>query len=774
VTTQTAGNSSSTLAPSMPRRGSWPKWLYLYFILAGCLVLVLWASLYFNHRIVGLQTKSVQFNRAWATRSQRYGELGRLAAEVNLPGNDVFESGDPVAEAANLQAALQSFHRAATAARDDLNANVAAQDAVPLLQDLELVGVNVEKMAKEAELVFEYFGKDSDKAGERMAAMDRQCKEVRNAIYALERQVSDIQERSFDEQEKEATALTNWEYGLVGLIVLLVGGVVAYAVMLSRQIADAARVDERNLALLQASEEALRNQTLAAERANSAKSTFLANMSHEIRTPMTAIMGYSEMLLESDPEGTERKEAVQAIHRSARHLLVIINDVLDISKIEADKMTVERIATNVPQIAADVVSLMRPSAIAKGVGCQLTFGDSVARTIRSDPVRVKQVLMNLVGNALKFTERGEIRLHVSSIVKDEANIAVFEVTDSGIGMSNDQVRRIFEPFTQADDSTTRRFGGTGLGLTISKRLAEMLGGELSVDSLPGVGSKFRFTIDGGSLEGVEMLHGFTESLVAVSPELAECKPATLRGRVLLAEDGPDNQRLISMHLRKAGAEVVVAENGRIAVDLARSEPFDVILMDMQMPELDGYAATTELRSHGCELPIIALTAHAMAEDRDKCLAAGCSDYLTKPIEKKTLLLALAKYLGGSVLDEAEPLPRQRSWSSAPDGVLKSSFADDPDMQEAIEEFVATLPTRTAALEQLLHEQDFLELRRAVHQLKGAGGGYGYDKITQLATDVECAMERKDPLEAIEAEVNALIAVIRSVEGYQPAGEAIHA
>jgi len=522
---------------------------------------------------------------------------------------------------------------------------------------------------------------------------------------------------------------------------------------------------------LRASESELQRAKEAAEAANRSKSAFLANMSHEIRTPMTAIMGYSEVLLESEPSEAERQNAMQVIRRSARHLLDLINDILDISKIEAGKMTVERVPMDVPQIAADVISVIRSSAGSRGISCQLTFGDPVARTLQSDPVRVKQVLMNLLGNALKFTEHGDIRLHVDTVVNGNTCVGVFEVVDTGIGMTQEQIQRIFQPFTQADNSTTRRFGGTGLGLTISTRLAHLLGGELTVESLPGVGSRFRFTIDGGPAENLQLLHGFTESLISTTNEPLAAPATTIKARILLAEDGADNQRLISMQLSKAGAEVVIAENGQQAVELANSQPFDLILMDMQMPVLDGYAATRELRSQGHTLPIIALTAHAMAEDREKCLAAGCSDFLTKPIERNELLSTLAQVLNGAppVSDaSASESPHPRVASS-----VSSSLVDDPDMQDAIKDFVATLPKRVEKIESLFSAGNHAELRRVAHQLKGAGGGYGFGPITEVSAKLERSLDQEKSTDEIETDVEELIVLLQSVEGYQPVYEGIH-
>jgi signal transduction histidine kinase len=403
---------------------------------------------------------------------------------------------------------------------------------------------------------------------------------------------------------------------------------------------------------------ALQAATTAAQAAAKAKSEFLANMSHEIRTPMTAILGFAEALAEPDLPEAVRRDATDTICRNGHYLLNIINDILDLSKIDAGRVELEHALFSPIQLIADVKSLMSVRAKERGLRLTTEFVGRLPDTITGSPTRLKQILVNLVGNAIKFTESGSVRLVTRCVLPGEEGspagvtepMLQFDVCDTGTGIQPHELARLFQPFSQADSSTTRRFGGTGLGLAISRRLARLLGGDITVESEPGHGSTFRVVVATGPLDGVRFLeHPEQAALESKQPAGIEiCAAARLDCRVLLAEDGPDNQRLIATILRRAGADVTVVENGQAAVDEALAArragaPFDVILMDMQMPVLDGYGATALLRAEGYTRPIVALTAHAMTQERDRCLAAGCDEHATKPINRNELLEVVRRW-----------------------------------------------------------------------------------------------------------------------------------
>lgn len=455
---------------------------------------------------------------------------------------------------------------------------------------------------------------------------------------------------------ERADVQSAWYAATTGYVSILTGGLclVAFLVRRSRRALEVEnlelerRVEQRTIELRTARD--------AAEIANRTKSEFLANMSHELRTPMTAILGFSDLLLDSGTSESERRDITKTIRRNGHHLLELINDILDLSKIEAGKLEIEHTTCLPSLLMSQIRDLFAVPAEEKGIRFEVDINGSIPETIQSDPTRLKQALVNLVANAVKFTRQGTVRLVAQG--DRQAETLTFGVIDTGIGMNGEQVKNIFEPFCQADTSITRKFGGTGLGLAITKRIAEMLGGDITVVSEAGTGSTFSLTVATGPLEGVRMLSKLAATRSA-NKQPAHSRRPTLSGRVLLVEDGPDNQRLISLLLKKAGADVTLAENGKEGLETAlaaveEARPFGVILMDMQMPVMDGYSATRSLRQAGYEGQIIALTANAMKDDMNKCLAAGCDAYLSKPVDRELLVNEVARRMGRN--SDARPNP----------------------------------------------------------------------------------------------------------------------
>jgi signal transduction histidine kinase/CheY-like chemotaxis protein/HPt (histidine-containing phosphotransfer) domain-containing protein len=477
-----------------------------------------------------------------------------------------------------------------------------------------------------------------------------------------------------------------------------------------------------------------------AEAASRTKSEFLANMSHEIRTPMTSILGFSERLLDESLNDTDKIEAISMIRRNGDYLLQIINDILDISKIEAGKLTIERIPCSPRQIVAEVHSAMDVRASIEGLEFGVEWRGPLPERIVTDPVRLKQVLLNLVGNAIKFTPKGSVRLSVEFVPGELDDLTPpslrFSVIDTGIGMEPETLERLFRAFSQADSSTTRRFGGTGLGLSISKHLVERLGGSISVESTAGSGSVFTFSIETGDIADVPMIAVQELSFLA---EFAGADPRRplphMEGaRILLAEDGEDNRRLISYILATAHAQVDIARDGREAVQLALAaqqsgDPYHAILMDMQMPVLDGYAATKRLREQGCWSPIIALTAHAMATDRVKCLEAGCDDFCTKPIVRATFLATVAQWVERRLeLVAAPPI--------TPAKAAEEAAAQEAELLELVHMFVDDLGADIDEMRSALERGDLDSLAQRAHRLKGAAGSYGFPLLTTYAASLE--------------------------------------
>ena len=494
-----------------------------------------------------------------------------------------------------------------------------------------------------------------------------------------------------------------------GLIAFLI------AVLVSRYVGKS--VADNNMALQKAYKKA--------EETTVIKSEFLAAMSHEIRTPLTAIIGFAETTLFSEQSEEQKQNAIQTIIRSGKHLLQIINDILDLSKVEANKIEIESVKLSPFELLVDVERLVRPEAEEKGLGFSINYIFPLPEYIKSDPLRLKQILINLCNNAIKFTDQGYITINVSCNCDRTNNGIVFEVVDSGIGIKEEDQHLIFHAYRQADSSTTRKFGGTGLGLSLSKILAERMSGTLTVTSEVGKGSKFRLFLASNMVQDSKIVFD-NEHLPDVNQVKEYTMPAGhLSGSILLAEDNLDNQELLLIYLHRMGLNVTVVENGKLAVEAAAKNNFDLILMDMRMPVMGGLEAIRVLRQQGIDMPIVALTANAMREDKAACFKAGCNGFLTKPIDVAHLNEIISKYLNVNTQEINDAV-----------SLVSTLLEEDPEALDLIKRFVGNLSTALKEIKILIENSEWDNLSAKLHQIKGTGGNFGFPDVSTIAEKME--------------------------------------
>jgi PAS domain S-box-containing protein len=514
---------------------------------------------------------------------------------------------------------------------------------------------------------------------------------------------------------------------------------------------------------------------LQAEEANKTKSKFLANMSHEMRTPIAAILGYTDLLMDPEIDSSNRNNYLMVVRRNGENLLHLINDILDISKIEAGKLTFDMQRCSIVSMLADVAGTMQQRAEQRGNMLTVEYLSELPESIHTDGYRLRQAIVNLVGNAVKFTENGQVRIKVYFLRQwqsDQPAVKI-EVTDTGIGIREDILPHLFQPFNRGDIATSHKFGGAGLGLSISRHIVELLGGEISVKSVCGGGSTFTLIVPTGDLQGIKIPQKPWESIEDSIANNYSSDSADLSGlRILVAEDSIDNQELMRIMLGRTGANVVIAENGRIAVDKAESEFFDVILMDLNMPEMDGYEATRLLRSRGYDRPILALTANAMSDDKERCLAAGCNSHLGKPIDRTKLLEAIAWHAGKIIPESADTSQVVKERNSGADDAIISLYVDDPDIVSILDGYIERLSGQVDDMRAALANAQFVDLQRLAHRMKGSGGNYGYPMLTDAAKELENAAKVCDVKLAAGAlhQVAVLCqAIQKGYREYNPAG-----